>query len=116
VTLTTIHAAKDLEFSVVFICGVEDGLLPLQHRDGTRPNSDEERRLFYVALTRARVILSYARHRKVNGVMQPTLPSPYLVDLPTTLFVVGRSSSQPDRALRNFELLVSCRLISATGH
>ena len=72
VTLTTLHAAKGLEFPVVFLCGVEKGLLPYQSR---RRASDpaEERRLFYVGMTRAMEELIL-----VTG----PEPSPFLGDIP----------------------------------
>ncbi len=80
VSLMTLHAAKGLEFPVVFITGVEDGLLPL--RDAEDP--DEERRLFYVGLTRARdlLILTSARTRTLRGTRVRTGPSAFLRYLP----------------------------------
>ena len=53
VTLMTLHAAKGLEFAVVFICGVSEGLIPIA-QSSSGPELDEERRLFYVGMTRAR--------------------------------------------------------------
>ncbi|MDN5344659.1 MAG: hypothetical protein PWQ18_770 [Clostridia bacterium] len=107
VSLMTIHAAKGLEFPVVFIAGVEDGLLPLQKNLGLdldaedlhdlqeEPSSHpslptphfsltEERRLFYVGLTRARdrLILVSARSRAAAGVRTPAQPSPFLLEIP----------------------------------
>ena len=79
VTLLTLHAAKGLEFPVVFLVGCEDGLLPLRF-PGTRPDVDEERRLFFVGLTRAqdRLYLSHARRRFRHGAERDGVPSPFL--------------------------------------
>jgi uncharacterized protein (TIGR00375 family) len=87
VSLMTIHAAKGLEFPVVFVCGTEDGLLPLRRDDGPT-DIEEERRLFYVALTRGqeRVILTRASRRQRHGTTQPVRPSPYLADLPAAVY------------------------------
>ena len=76
----TIHAAKGLEFQYVFITGLEKGLFPYV-------SSEEERRLFYVALTRAqeKVFLSWARFRSVFGSKQINQPSSYLSDIPKNL-------------------------------
>ena len=86
VKVMTLHAAKGLEFPVVFICGVEDGLLPV-HTTGAE--IAEERRLFYVGLTRAReeVILVRARTRQRHGTRQPSDLSPFVRELPGELLV-----------------------------
>jgi superfamily I DNA/RNA helicase len=86
VKVMTLHAAKGLEFPVVFICGVEDGLLPV-HTTGAE--IAEERRLFYVGLTRAReeVILVRARTRQRHGTRQPSDMSPFVHELPGELLV-----------------------------
>ena len=69
VSLLTLHAAKGLEFAVVFIVGLEDGLLPLHWGEPDDAAMAEERRLFYVGMTRAkdRLILSRARQRHWRG-------------------------------------------------
>lgn len=70
VSLMTIHAAKGLEFNTVFVMALEDGVFPNQRSISENPNAlEEERRLFYVAVTRAmkRLYLSYARHRQTYG-------------------------------------------------
>ncbi len=86
VTLMTIHAAKGLEYNHVFITGLEDGLFPHEKKGlsfGDRIDDEEERRLFYVALTRAKekVYLSYAQVRTIFGQRLPTLPSEFLTDI-----------------------------------
>jgi superfamily I DNA/RNA helicase len=86
VTLITMHSCKGLEFPHVFIVGLEDGLLP--HARAKEENTlDEERRLFYVAVTRAMqsLTLSHCTSRKRYGQALPCYPSPFLKELPTEL-------------------------------
>ena len=83
VSLLTLHAAKGLEFPVVFCVGLEDGLLPLRLPGGHAPPEAavaEERRLLFVGLTRARsrLYLSHARRRTRHGSERPARPSPFL--------------------------------------
>jgi superfamily I DNA/RNA helicase len=84
VSLTTIHASKGREFPVVFVCGVEEGLIPMEREDA---NIEEERRLLYVAMTRAKdeLILSSVRSRSANGVSLHPQPSRFLDDLTDTI-------------------------------
>lgn len=87
VTLLTMHAAKGLEFPVVFITGLEDGLLP-HSRSFSEPDAmAEERRLLYVALTRAKdhLYLTYAFRRSLYGESVPGIPSRFLGDIPANL-------------------------------
>ncbi len=88
VSLLTMHAAKGLEFPVVFVVGLEDGLMPLRfgpERDAAA--EAEERRLLYVAMTRAgdRLLLSRARRRNWRGKLRELPPSPFLRDIPSGL-------------------------------
>lgn len=97
VTLTTIHVAKGLEFPVVFLSGLEDGLFPsLREREEVDQDRalEEERRLAYVALTRAkeRLFLSMARTRRVWGEIRLQVPSRFLDDIPE------RCLAMPERA------------------
>ena len=90
VRLMTVHASKGLEFDTVFISGLEDGLFPHErmNEERVRPEErEEERRLFYVALTRARkkVFLSYAETRTMFGNRQVNIPSGFIFDIPETL-------------------------------
>jgi DNA helicase-2/ATP-dependent DNA helicase PcrA len=83
-TLMTLHAAKGLEFPVVFIVAVEDGVLP-HERVGQHPDElEEERRLAFVGITRAKVELqlSYAVTRDFRGVRRRTIPSSFLMEIP----------------------------------
>ena len=86
VTLITMHSCKGLEFPHVYIVGLEDGLLP-HSRSKMEGTLDEERRLFYVALTRAMetLRLSYCLGRKQYGQTVPCHPSPFLQELPPEL-------------------------------
>jgi DNA helicase-2/ATP-dependent DNA helicase PcrA len=84
VTLMTLHAAKGLEFPVVFIVAVEDGVLP-HERVGQHPDElEEERRLAFVGITRAKeeLQLSYAVTRDYRGVRRRTIPSSFLMEMP----------------------------------
>ncbi|MEK7107262.1 MAG: ATP-dependent helicase, partial [Patescibacteria group bacterium] len=82
VSLMTVHAAKGLEFDAVFIVGLEQGLFPSLRNDDAR-DPEEERRLFYVALTRPRkyLSLSYAHERSKYGARELTAPSEFLSDI-----------------------------------
>lgn len=86
--LMTVHASKGLEFEYVFVVGLEHGLFPLE-RDGQTKveEKEEERRLFYVAVTRARkkLFLTYATIRTIFGQRQITVPSEFLFDIPEDL-------------------------------
>ena len=84
VGIMTVHAAKGLEFDVVFVPGLEDGIFPSSRSVEERGGLEEERRLLYVAITRARksLYLTYAKTRFVFGDYQMSLPSRFLKELP----------------------------------
>jgi DNA helicase-2/ATP-dependent DNA helicase PcrA len=84
ISLMTLHAAKGLEFDVVFLAGMEDGLLPHANSRDDPDRLEEERRLAYVGMTRARIqlALTAARSRFLFGQRQPTRPSRFLAELP----------------------------------
>jgi superfamily I DNA/RNA helicase len=86
IALLTFHAAKGLEFPVVFIAGAEEGITPgLAGRAHPLASQEaEERRLFYVALTRARdmLFITHCARRRVHGEMLPAAPSRFVADLP----------------------------------
>jgi len=83
VTLMTVHSAKGLEFKNVFIAGMENDLFPVQQSSGNMKSIEEERRLFYVAITRAKenCIITYATNRFRNGQSNPASPSFFLKDI-----------------------------------
>jgi DNA helicase-2/ATP-dependent DNA helicase PcrA len=84
VALMTLHAAKGLEFPVVFIVGLEQGLLPHARSSDSDSELEEERRLFFVGITRARrlLFLSQCRVREFRGQRNVTIPSSFLAELP----------------------------------
>jgi len=86
ITLMTLHASKGLEFGCVFICGCEEGLLPLSLMKMTA-DRDEERRLLYVGMTRARhrLYLTHAARRRLYGLCLSNPPSPFLADIEESL-------------------------------
>ena len=89
VALMTIHASKGLEFNTVYLASVNDGIIPHARSLEENPeNIAEERRLFYVAITRARreLIISSTEYRVRNELESPALPSRFLEEIPDTLF------------------------------
>ncbi len=98
VRLMTVHASKGLEFKYVFITGLEQDLFPhIKDRTKKKEDTEEERRLFYVAVTRARkkLFLSYATLRTIYGMKQVNNPSEFIYDIPVhlTIFEQAHSSS-----------------------
>ena len=87
VTLMTLHSSKGLEFSAVFIIGLEEGLLPHSRSLSDQAEMEEERRLCYVGITRAkeRVYLLFAKMRKIYGSIQANYPSRFISDIPENL-------------------------------
>lgn len=104
VTLMTVHTAKGLEFPVVFVTGMEDGTFPHQRSLGEPSELAEERRLAYVAITRARkrLYLTRAAVRSAWGAPQEMPPSRFLDDIPAELLDVRRSSTAMDRLRRGY--------------
>jgi DNA helicase II / ATP-dependent DNA helicase PcrA len=95
VTLITLHAAKGLEFPVVFIVGMEEGLMPHRRALEDERELEEERRLAYVGMTRAkdRLYLVHAHHRSTYGVGAQAEASRFLSELPADLLAASRSSA-----------------------
>ncbi|GAB4135564.1 MAG: DNA helicase PcrA [Cyanobacteria bacterium J069] len=99
VSLMTLHSSKGLEFPVVFLVGVEQGLFP-NFRSMEDPASlEEERRLCYVGITRAkeRLFISYARERRLYGTREPAAPSLFLGELPKDLLLTSAVGALPKK-------------------
>lgn len=96
VSLLTMHASKGLEFPVVFIVGCEDGILPLRWGNSADGNVDEERRLFFVGMSRARtrLFLCHARRRLWQGKARSMEPSPFLRNIEEQLLEHSRSEAR----------------------
>ena len=94
VTLATIHSVKGLEFPVVFICGLEDGIIPSSRSDSEGRGTEEERRLMYVAITRAKekLYLTRSKSRFLYGHRELTAPSRFVKELAPELGAEAYSS------------------------
>ncbi|MCL2873048.1 MAG: UvrD-helicase domain-containing protein [Betaproteobacteria bacterium] len=101
--LMTMHAAKGLEFHTVFITGLEEGLFPHENSLQETHGLEEERRLMYVAITRARrrLYLTYAQTRRLHGQTRYNLPSRFLAELPSELLQWLSPSPSHDSSSRN---------------
>jgi DNA helicase II / ATP-dependent DNA helicase PcrA len=99
VSLLTLHAAKGLEFPVVFIVGLEDGLLPLYWTELDPATAAEERRLFYVGMTRAKdqLLLTRALKRTWRGRVRKQRVSPFLADIESALLDQQHNETPPQR-------------------
>ncbi|MGQ9819117.1 MAG: ATP-dependent helicase [Candidatus Kapaibacteriales bacterium] len=99
VKLMTLHSAKGLEFPVVFIVGLEQGIFPLVRYGSNRDDEEEERRLFYVGLTRAmdRVYLSYAKNRQRFGMDTYQLPSKFLSEIDKKYLIFNPNTEKPGK-------------------
>ena len=91
VTMMTLHSAKGLEFPIVFMVGMEEGLLPHQRSYDSEAELEEERRLCYVGLTRAEehVYLTHARSRRLYRDLDYRLPSRFIEEIPPELVDQG---------------------------
>jgi ATP-dependent DNA helicase Rep len=119
VTLSTLHGSKGLEFDIVFLLGCEEGLLPHQRtlveraNDAVPADIEEERRLFYVGVTRARqrLFLSRAKARAMRGKGIPRTPSRFLLDVPAELLeereVTGEAAMSTDEMAASANALLA---------
>ena len=105
VQLMTLHSAKGLEFALLFLCGMEDGLFPHQRSLNDAAGLEEERRLCYVGITRAKreLYLTHAEQRRLHGVETFATPSRFLREIPAELIEEVRPAmvvSRPDLPAR----------------
>jgi len=99
ITLMTLHSAKGLEFDAVFLAGLEDGIFPMTRALDDFAQLEEERRLMYVGITRARkrLFMSCARNRMIYNQRQANPPSRFINEIPKSLIDDGRPLQQPVR-------------------
>jgi DNA helicase II / ATP-dependent DNA helicase PcrA len=116
VTLITLHAAKGLEFPAVFIAGLEEGLFPHSRALDDEKELEEERRLAYVGITRAkrRLYLSHAWRRATWGMGQASVPSRFLLEIPAELMVGPQLGATAERDL-DLDLVFGARRTSRFG-
>ena len=107
VSLMTLHSAKGLEFDAVFLAGLEEGLLPHGRALGSSADVEEERRLFYVGMTRAKLslVLSRAVYRRTYGEerLRAALPSRFLAEIPGDLIEAAMGSQSEPGETRRYE-------------
>jgi DNA helicase-2/ATP-dependent DNA helicase PcrA len=118
VSLMTLHSSKGLEFPVVFLVGLEQGLFP-NYRSLEDPKAlEEERRLCYVGITRAkeRLFISYARERRLYGNREPASPSLFLAELPADLLLSNTASAIPKRLTQPIRELKRQALNAPNSH
>jgi DNA helicase II / ATP-dependent DNA helicase PcrA len=108
IKLMTIHASKGLEFDYVFVVGLEQGLFPFERESSNDVDDEEERRLFYVAITRARkkLYLSWAVFRTIFGKKDISSPSEFLEDIDESLIEKTNYSGQEDTGRQTREYLI----------
>ncbi len=108
IALMTLHAAKGLEFPVVFLAGLEDGIVPLRFGPQDDVDLEEERRLFYVGMTRAqdRLLLSHAAKRLWRGQPRALPPSPFLAAIERALLAKSKTvlKTKPEAETRQMAL------------
>ncbi|MEO2068885.1 MAG: UvrD-helicase domain-containing protein [Desulfurobacteriaceae bacterium] len=112
VVLMTVHASKGLEFPIVFIVGLEEGLFPHIKSLDSFEEMEEERRLFYVAITRAKKILSlsYAKSRRSFGKVKPTKKSRFLDEIPKSLIKeVKKKEKKQSEGIASAEIKTSIK-------
>ncbi|PZD72925.1 ATP-dependent DNA helicase PcrA [Acaryochloris thomasi RCC1774] len=104
VSMMTLHSAKGLEFPIVFLVGIEQGLFPNFRSLDDPAALEEERRLCYVGITRAqeRLFLSHARERRLYGSREPAIPSAFLSELPRDLIETNTPTAIPSQGIEMF--------------
>jgi DNA helicase-2/ATP-dependent DNA helicase PcrA len=112
ISMLTLHAAKGLEFPVVFIVGCDDGLLPLRPWKGADVDYAEERRLLFVGMTRAttRLALLTAAERPIRGTVTKTAPSPFLASVDASLLDRGEGAGGAGTRARRRDMPHQARL------
>ena len=124
VTLMTMHSAKGLEYNVVFIVGMEDGLFPSKKSIFENDDVEEERRLCYVGITRARkkLYLTNAKQRTLYGSTSYTIPSRFISEIPENLYddvskenINRRKESRQNDGYLNSEYGMTQRKINSMG-
>ena len=107
VSLMTLHSAKGLEFDAVFLAGLEEGLLPHSRSFNTNAEMEEERRLFYVGMTRAKksLVLSRAVYRRTYGEerLRASMPSRFLAEIPGDMIEAADGSQSEPGETRRYE-------------
>jgi DNA helicase-2/ATP-dependent DNA helicase PcrA len=103
VQLMTMHSAKGLEFPLVFLCGMEDGLFPHQRSIADPAGLEEERRLCYVGITRAKqsLYVTYAEQRRLHGMDTNPSPSRFIAEIPDEFIEEVRPRVQVSRPMRS---------------
>lgn len=106
VTLMTIHSAKGLEFDVVFLVGMEEGIFPHANALAERDGIEEERRLMYVGITRARKLLylTNAKRRMLYGKDQSNPPSRFIEEIDTELMEMSNNSIKEEKIIKKDEM------------
>ena len=106
VSLMTLHAAKGLEFPVVFITGCEDGLIPYKRSKKDIPDIEEENRLFFVGMTRAKemLFLTYANKRRIFGKITTRKLSPFVRDIEKRLQDCEKQAGRKQRGRKQLQL------------
>ncbi|WP_313342275.1 UvrD-helicase domain-containing protein [Sedimentibacter sp.] len=105
VTLMTVHSAKGLEYDTVFVTGLEDGIFPIIHQEEADSDDEEERRLFYVAITRAKrmLFITYANDRMRFGNHETKLKSRFLKEIPAECIEDVNPMSYAAKKIQNLD-------------
>jgi DNA helicase-2/ATP-dependent DNA helicase PcrA len=117
VNLMTIHSAKGLEFEVVFLPAVEEGIIPLARTlEESEDSLEEERRLFYVAITRARskLLITSCRRRRMMKEVIDSSPSPFITEIPPAL-IVRHTEEAPPSAEKTADFFAALKQKLASG-